>query len=78
MHQSCASLHGCMHKVGGALGGSIDQVGSADPLSRMWAHPLLWGGSLVGVEWVCVDLFTMACRFDEVWPSNPCDLIFHH
>ena len=47
--------------------GSVDQGVLADPLSRMWAHPLLWGGSLVGVEWVCVDLFTMACQFDEVW-----------
>ena len=64
MRQSCACLLGCMHKVGGANKGSVDQGGGSGPLSTLWTHPLWWGGYTLGVEWLCAENSTLARRFD--------------
>ena len=47
-----------------------------DPLYAMWAHPLWWGGSLLGVEWVMLIFSLWHVSSMKCGPSNPCEFIF--
>lgn len=44
----------------------VQPRGLTNPIFALWIHPLWWDVSLVGVEWIFVDLFMLSCRFNEV------------